>query len=30
MNGKILKTHWHSQNAKAIYDQNATMKNIYA
>jgi hypothetical protein len=25
MHGKVLRTHWHTQNAKAIYDQSATI-----
>jgi len=30
MCGKLLKTHLHTQNAKAICNQNVAMKNIYA
>jgi hypothetical protein len=26
---KVLKTHSHTQNAQAIYDQNVTLKKIY-
>jgi hypothetical protein len=26
MHGKVLRTHWHSQNAKAICDQSVTMR----
>jgi hypothetical protein len=25
-----LKTHWHTQNAQAVYDQSAIKKKIYA
>jgi hypothetical protein len=25
MNGKVLKTHWHTQNAWAICDQSVTL-----
>ncbi len=30
MCGKILKTHKHIQNVKAIYDQSAALRNFYA
>jgi len=30
MYDKILKTHWHTQNAQAIYDQSAIKKKNYA
>jgi len=30
MYGKVLRTHWHTQNTKAICDQNVAMKNLYA
>jgi hypothetical protein len=25
MRDKVLRTHWHTQNVKAIYDQSVTM-----
>jgi hypothetical protein len=30
MRGKVLKTDWHTKNAKAIYDQSVIVKNFYA
>jgi hypothetical protein len=30
MHGKIPKTYQHTQNAKAICDQNVTLMNLYA
>jgi hypothetical protein len=30
MHGKVLKTHGHTQNAKAICDQSVVVRNVYA